>query len=236
MSGFFVWAHRGASARAPENTLVAFRAAEAAGADGIELDVHLSADGVPVVIHDATLERTTSGRGAVGDRSAAQLQQLDAGSRFSPAFAGERLPTLEEVFVWAGDRLRLNVEIKDAAAGRAVPELLSRYPAVRALVSSFDHDLLEALRARNRDLPLAFLVDRRFWRGAVARAAACRAESLHPRQDLVSPALLAACRAAGLAVAPWTVDDPQRALRLRELGCAGLFTNDPGRILRALRP
>src|SRR5512134_1609461 len=96
MAGFLVWAHRGASAAAPENTMAAFRAAEAAGADGIELDVHLSRDGVPVVIHDATLERTTTGTGRVAARSVAALQSLDAGSWFAPHFADEVLPTLEE--------------------------------------------------------------------------------------------------------------------------------------------
>jgi glycerophosphoryl diester phosphodiesterase len=223
----FVWAHRGASVRAPENTLAAFRAAEAAGADGIELDVHLCADGVPVVIHDETLERTTDGRGPVAAWPLAKLRQLDAGGWFAPEYAGEPLPTLEEVLAWAGERLRLNVEIKAAPAALAVLELLRRYPRARVLVSSFDHRLLARLRGLAPELPLGFLLDSPFWRGALRRAAACRAQSLHPRHDLVCRPLLAACRRHGLAVHAWTVDDPRRLHDLRRLGVDGVFTNDP---------
>jgi glycerophosphoryl diester phosphodiesterase len=235
MSDFFIWAHRGASAAAPENTMAAFRAAAAAGADGIELDVHLSRDGVPVVIHDETVERTTDGRGAVARMGLAQLQQLDAGAWFAPAFAGETVPTLEAVFAWAAHRLRLNVEIKAVSAGLAVVELLRAYPQVRVLISSFDHTLLEQLRWQNPDLPLGFLVDSRFWRRAVLRAVGCRAESVHPRFDLLSRPLLADCQRHGLAVHCWTVDRPDLCSSLRRQGVAGVFTNDPDRIVRHLR-
>jgi glycerophosphoryl diester phosphodiesterase len=235
MSDFFIWAHRGASAAAPENTMAAFRAAETSGADGIELDVHLSRDGVPVVIHDETVDRTTDGRGRIAALPLAQLRQFDAGIWFSPAFAGEPVPTLEEVFAWAADRLRLNVEIKAVPAGLAVIELLRAYPQARVLISSFDHTLLESLRLRVPDLPLAFLVDSRFWGRAIRRAAGCRAESVHPRYDLLSRPLMAACRRHGLAVHCWTVDRPDVCNSLRRLGATGIFTNDPALIIRHLR-
>ena len=105
-------AHRGASAVAPPNTLAAFSKAAELGADGIEFDVHLSADGVPVVIHDFTVDATTDGHGRVAGLTVAQLKQLDAGSAFDPAFAGERIPTLEEVLRFVGGALLLNVELK----------------------------------------------------------------------------------------------------------------------------
>lgn len=229
----FIWGHRGASAHAPENTLAAFRVAEAAGADGVELDVHLSRDGIPVVIHDETVERTTNGRGRVGELTLAQLQALDAGSWFAPRFAGERVPSLEEVFVWAGDRLRLNVEIKSSAAGKAVMQLLRKFPACRVLISSFDHRLLRQLRLSDPRLPLGFLVDSGFWRGAVARAAESGAESLHPRADRVSRPLLAACAERRLAVHCWTVNDAPRLQRLLLLGVDGVFSDDPA-LLRNL--
>ena len=235
MSDFFIWAHRGASAVAPENTVAAFRTAEAAGADGIELDVHLSRDGVPVVIHDETVDRTTDGHGRVAAMPLEQLRQLDAGTWFSHSFAGETVPTLEEVFAWAADRLRLNVEIKAVPAGLAVIELLRAYPLARVLISSFDHALLERLRLQNPDLPLAFLVETRFWGRAVRRAVSCRAESVHPRYDLLSRPLMAACRQHGLAVHCWTVDRPDVCNSLRRLGAAGIFTNDPALITRHLR-
>ena len=224
---FFIWAHRGAAADAPENTLVAFAAAEAAGADGIELDVHLSRDGVPVVIHDERVERTTDGHGAVAELCLAELRRLDAGSWFSPLFSGEPIPVLDEVLDWADDRLRLNIEIKDVRAGRALLDLLPRYPRARVLVSSFDHRLLAELRRRDGNLPLGFLYEDVGWRRVLRRALACGAESLHPREDRVHRPLLAACKSHGLAVYPWTVDDPGRIRALRRLGIDGFFTNDP---------
>ena len=230
----FLWAHRGASGRAPENTLAAFRAALEDGADGIELDVHLSRDGVPVVIHDPDLERTTNGRGAVAVRTLRELQGLDAGSWFAPEFAGERLPTLEEVFAWAGDRLLLNVEIKDAAAGRAVLLLYQSHPGVRILVSSFDHRLLAHLRRQAPALPLAFLWESRFWHRAVARAAAAGARSFHPRADRTSRQLVRACHCRGLQVFPWTVDSPETARKLLLQGVDGVFTNHVGRLRASL--
>ncbi len=234
MGDFFLWAHRGASRQAPENTLAAFMLAEEQGADGIELDVHLSRDGVPVVIHDETLERTTDGHGPVSKRSAVELRRLDAGGWFAPAYRGEPIPTLEAVLDWAGDRLRLNIEIKSAAAGRAVLELLRPRPDCRVLVSSFDHRLLARLREMAADLPLGFLSESRLWRGGLRRAITAGAESFNPREDRISPAMLSACQSAGLAVYPWTVDDPKRLLFLARRGVSGLFTNDPSGARRAL--
>ncbi len=225
--GFFVWAHRGAAVDAPENTLVAFAAAEAAGADGIELDVHLSRDGVLVVIHDEWVERTTDGRGRVAELRLAELRRLDAGSWFSPRFSGEPIPVLDEVLDWAGDRLRLNIEIKEAAAGGALLDLLPHYPRAQVLVSSFDHRLLAELRRRDARLPLGFLFEDDSWRRVLRRALVCGAESLHPREDCVSRPLVAACKDHGLALYPWTVDDPGRIRALRRLQVDGLFTNDP---------
>jgi glycerophosphoryl diester phosphodiesterase len=234
MKDFFIWAHRGASARAPENTLVAFREAATAGADGLELDVHLSRDGVPVVIHDDTVDRTTNGSGAVDALTFREIRALDAGSWFGRQFAGESLPTLEEVFRLAGDRLRLNVEIKNAAAGIAVLALMKRYPRTPVLVSSFDHDLLTVLRRQDPELSLGFLQETSDWQEAVERATGCAADSFHPREDLVDAGLIAACRSRQLAVYPWTVDDPKRLEELRQLGADGVFCNDPERVARWL--
>src|SRR5512136_1224893 len=102
--------HRGASAAAPQNTLAAFRKAMELGADGVELDVQLSADGAVVVIHDFTVDKATDGTGRVAAKTLAELKALDAGSRFSPQFAGERIPTLAEVFEAIDGKLLVNVE------------------------------------------------------------------------------------------------------------------------------
>jgi glycerophosphoryl diester phosphodiesterase len=226
----FLYAHRGASAEAPENTLAAFRRAIEAGADGIELDVHLSRDGIPVVIHDETLDRTTDGEGPVTACTGDVLQALDAGSWFDPHFTGESVPTLDKTLGLLAGRLRLNLEVKDVRAGTAVVEVLRRYPQTDAVVSSFDYGVLSGLRRTSPDLPLAVLHDAGNWRLALERAEVLRACALHPRADLVSRPLLAACRRRQLPVFAWTVDDPGQARALARLGVAGVFTNDPARL------
>jgi len=224
---FFLYAHRGASAHAPENTLAAFHAALETEADGVELDVHLSADGVPVVIHDATLERTTDGLGAVGNWPAAGLATLDAGSWFAPEFAGESVPTLGEVLALLSGRLRVNIEVKDVAAALATLEVLREFPAVDVILSSFDHMTLQVLRRADAQVPLAVLSDELGWRRLIPRALELYASAVHRRADLISRPLLMASRAAGLPVLAWTVDDPGQARSLLRAGVAGLFTNDP---------
>jgi glycerophosphoryl diester phosphodiesterase len=232
---FFLWAHRGASLFAPENTLAAFRAAEAAGAHGIELDVHVTRDGVPVVIHDTDVKRTTNGSGTVTGMLLQDLKRLDAGGWFSPGYSGERVPTLSEVLEWAQDRVRLNIEIKASASGEAVLRLLRDFPAARVLVSSFNHNLLSDLRQCQSALSLGFLVETLFWGRALKKAANCRAESLHPRIDRLSPAMVNAARRLGLKIYPWTVNDPASLPGLKGLGVDGLFTDDPAVMVQALK-
>lgn len=223
----FLYAHRGASAEAPENTLAAFRRALEAGADGVELDVHLSADGVPVVIHDDTVERTTDGAGPVAFFAAESLRELDAGGWFAPEFAGEPLPTLEETLHLLAGKLRINIEVKESRAGMAVVNLLRHLPTADVVVSSFDHDLLDDLRRTAPGLPLAVLFDEENWHRVLARAVSLRASAVHPRADLVSRPLVAACHRCQLPVHVWTVDAPARARSLARMGVDGLFTNDP---------
>ena len=230
MNGLFLYAHRGASATTPENTLAAFRDALAAGADGVELDVQLSADGVPMVIHDDTLERTTSGSGPVAGHPAARLRALDAGAWFSPDFAGEPLPTLAETLQLLAGRLRINLEVKDRQAGTAVLDLLRDFPAAEVVVSSFDHALLATLRSHAPELPLAVLQAGGDWHRALARAQALNACAFHTQAELVSRPLLAACHRVPLPVFAWTVDDPRQARDLARIGVAGVFTNDPARL------
>jgi len=235
MPDFLLWAHRGASLEAPENTLAAFALAEQQGADGIELDVQLSRDGVPLIIHDDTLERTSTGRGRVDRASWSDLQQLDAGHWFAARYSGERLPSLAEVLDWAGGRLQLNLEVKDSSAAGVLLATLQQFPEARVLVSSFNHRLLASLRGVDPELPLGFLNDSRFWRHALQRAVRAGAVSFHPRAEHVSRPLMMACRQAGVEVYPWTVDAVAVARRLMNLGAAGVFTNRPGPLRRELR-
>jgi glycerophosphoryl diester phosphodiesterase len=223
----FIWAHRGASSCAPENTMAAFSEAVACGADGIELDIHLSSDGVPVVIHDNTLDRTTDGRGAVGAETLQQLQRLDAGSWFDADYAGETIPALDSVLANFAGRLRLNLEIKELRAGMAVLELISRYPSADIVVSSFNYSLLHRLRCADPNLPIAVLYESGNWRFAVRVARELSACAFHPSAERVNRPMIAACRRAGLPVFVWTVDHVGVARSLVRDGAAGFFTNDP---------
>jgi glycerophosphoryl diester phosphodiesterase len=226
----FYYAHRGASAEAPENTLAAFRRALEVGADGIELDVHLAADGVPVVIHDATVERTTDAVGLVADWRADELATVDAGRWFAPAFAGEGVPTLAEVLKLVAGRLRVNVEIKAAAVVPALLALLPRFPETEVILSCFDRAVTAQLRRADPHLPLAVLAEGPSWHRLIPEAVALRASALHLHAGMVTRPLMGAARAAGLPVYVWTVDDAGEARTLIRAGVSGLFSNDPGRL------
>jgi len=197
------------------------------GANGLELDIHLSRDGIPVVIHDETLQRTTDGHGPVAGMTWQQLQRLDAGSWFAKEFAGESIPCLKEVLNTFGGQLRLNLELKDFRAGMAVLELLAQYPSAEIVVSSFNYDLLRRLRFADGHLPLAVLFESGNWRHAVKTARDLSACAFHPAVNLVTRPMLAACTLAGLPVFVWTVDHACAARSLVRAGVSGLFTNDP---------
>ncbi len=230
----FIWAHRGASCCAPENTMLAFTRALEHGANGLELDVHLSGDGVPVVLHDDTLDRTTDGHGPVSRCSLRHLQELDAGGWFSEEFTGEPIPVLEDVLQIFGSRMRLNLELKDVRSGMAVLELLTRYPSADAVISSFNYDLLLKLRSVDKTLPLAVLFDSGRWRHAFQIAKDISACAFHPAANKVSRPMVAACLRAGLPVSVWTVDSPSIARSLLRGGVSGFFTNDPRTLRSAL--
>ncbi|MEA3345532.1 MAG: glycerophosphodiester phosphodiesterase [Chloroflexota bacterium] len=243
-----IFAHRGASYRAPENTLSAFRLARDMGADGIELDVQLSRDGVPVVIHDATVDRTTDGSGTVADLTLAELKRLDAGSWFSSEFAGERIPTLNEVFsvrrtdgTAVGQDLSLNLELKvveTEAVGleEAVGSLIARCGMEdRVLISSFSPLALQRMRRVNYHLPLALIyglslpqAELERWVQELQPLAA-----LHPEHRLVDEAHLAWAWERNCRVNVWTVDELEETQRLLTLGVDGLFTNQPD-LLKAI--
>ncbi|MCI0370113.1 MAG: glycerophosphodiester phosphodiesterase [candidate division NC10 bacterium] len=232
-------AHRGASADAPENTLPAFQAALAAGADALELDVHMAADGALVVIHDAILGRTTNGRGPVRAHSLPELKQLDAGAWFGPAFAGTSVPTLEEVVALSRGHARLFVEIKGGSdfypgIELAVIRCLKEGGALReAVVMSFAHHALLAVRSAAPEVETAALLEGRpADPGAVAAAAG--AGGLFLEHQLITARERVLTAAAGLRLYAWTVDDEAQMRRLVDLGLDGIVTNCPGRLRRLL--
>ena len=221
-----VYAHRGASAEFPENTLAAFRRALELGVAGIELDVHLSRDGVPMVIHDATVDRTTNGMGVVAEMTREELQALDAGG-------GERIPTLGEVLDVVGNRVHVDIEVKANEAGEAVlGEVDGR--AVRWLISSFDWDVLRYVRSRRPDADLwPLTVDASDEAVAVAKEVGAPALAIwHKALDADIAARLTA---QGLGFWGWTVNEPELAERLVSWGAIGICTDDPARIQTRLR-
>ena len=234
--------HRGAAGRAPENTLAALRVAHRLGARWVEFDVMLSRDGVPVLIHDETLQRTTDGRGRVARHTAAELRLLDAGARFAPEFAGERIPTLAEaVAVLLELGLHANVEIKPAnghevATGKAVGDALLRcWPDAgpRVLLSSFERESLAAARCVAPGLPRGLLA------GAVPGdwASALRdlgCTTLHLDHGRVTPPVLQTLAAEGVPVLLYTVNDAARARDLLQAGAVAVFTDLPDVLIDGL--
>ncbi len=230
-------AHRGNSSGAPENTLEAFRQAVNIGAHGVELDVQLSRDGVPVVIHDETLERTTDGTGAVAAHSAAEITALSAGLWFDPPFPAARPSTLDDVLdALSPTGLEIHLELKTAnhpypGLAEAVAALVRRRAlADRVMISSFNHHTLLEVQRCAPELSLAALVYGRMiapWEYAVRHGF----QGLHPEYRSVDAELAGNCRERGLALRAYTVDDPEAARRLMNLGLDGIMTNVPGRIL-----
>jgi glycerophosphoryl diester phosphodiesterase len=224
-SGLALLAHRGASHAAPENTLRAFRLAVEEEADGIELDVRLSADEVPVVFHDDDLARMTGVSGRVSATAWETLRTLDV--------AGERIPELADVVAFARRHpLALNVELKPsprplALVEACLPHLLLLASTVDLVVSSFDPRALALLHARAPAIRLALIFDDV---RALAALPMLPAVDLHPRHDLLSPERARDWQGAARRVRVWTVDDRDEARRLLALepGLAALITNRPG--------
>lgn len=230
-------AHRGASRIAPENTMSAFRRASELGAGWIEFDVSLLGDGTPVVHHDATWERCTTGTGALAETDRAALEGLDAGSWFSPAFVGEPVPLLSDVLaalVPLG--LRANLEMKphdgDPARIADIVAGMLRPPEIadRVLVSSFSEAALEALRAAAPKQALALLY------GAppadwIARARALGAGTLHMDHRRLEARHLEDAREADIGLRVYTINDPVGFGRFRRPGLSGVITDDPALFL-----
>ena len=228
-----VIAHRGASADAPENTIAAFELALEQGADGIELDVHLSADEQPVVIHDFTLERTTDGAGPVSAHRVRELKRLDAGGWWHRRFRGQRVQTLQEVLERFRDRARFWVELKGGSSlypgiEERVVSLLEIYDVVdRALVQAFDHEAIARIHSMSREIRLGALVER-----APARLEPGAANAICAGADLLTESFLAEIREAGLECYVWTVNEPALMDRLVSWDVNGIITDRPG-VLRA---
>jgi glycerophosphoryl diester phosphodiesterase len=228
-----LWGHRGTRQGAPENTLVAFERALALGADGVELDVRLSADGEVVVLHDPDLERVAGVALSAAQASADALSRHDLGG-------GARVPRLVDAMSRVLDAgALLNVELKSDVpdAGALVAAVAARVAALpppqraRVLLSSFDAAMCRALNAALPEVAVALLMTRV---PAPLPAALSELPAAHPRGDRLDAAAMARLREAGLGVNAWTVNGAEEARRLSQLGVDGLITDDAGALISAL--
>ena len=230
-----IFAHRGASAHAPENTLASFELALAQRADAIELDVKLSADGQVVVIHDPSVDRTTDGKGKVKDLTLAELKALDAGSFFSQEFAGEKIPTLEEVFETLGNRTFINVELTNYTTRHdqlveAVCMLVKKHQRQkRVLFSSFFASNLSKARSYLPEVPRGLLAMNGLL-GVWARSFGFtfgKYEALHPNLKDINQQEVNRVHRLKRLVYVYTVNEEDDIRRLFSWGVDGIFTDDP---------
>ena len=232
-----VWAHRGASAYAPENTLEAFQLAIDMHAEGIELDVHLSRDGELMVGHDETVDRCSNGIGMIKNMTVAQLKELDFGVHF-PAYAGAKMPTLEEVYkLMKPTGMMINVEIKSLpniyeGIEKKLDDLATAMGMQDQIIySSFDHYTLVEMRRLNPKVPLGILyfhAEYEPWK----YAASIGVNALHPVYFSLLRPIVAGCEAAGITIHPWTVDKEDHLKWMYELGVEAVITNKPDLALK----
>lgn len=235
-----IFAHRGFSGIAPENTMAAFERAVAIKADGIETDVHLSKDGKVVICHDETVTRTTNGSGPIGELTFEELQALDAGSWFSPEFSKERIPALEDLLKLVGKTdLILNIELKTdkvhyPGIEAKVLALLKEYGLVeQTIISSFNFQSLTNIKALLPELATAALFKdptkiANFW----GQMSALKVDAIHPCHLYLSGEMIGEARQRGIQVNAWTPNQPEEIERLLKLQVHGVITDFPDRAER----
>ncbi|WIV10490.1 glycerophosphodiester phosphodiesterase [Proteiniborus sp. MB09-C3] len=232
-------AHRGASAYAPENTMVSFMKALEMKSDGIELDAHMTKDGALVVCHDERVDRTTNGKGFIKDFTLEEIRELDAGSWFGEEFRGEKIPELREVLELIKDsNILLNIELKNAPilyAGieKKTIEMIADYGMEeKVIISSFNHYSLTEVKRINSQIKTGAL----YMAGLVEPwiyAKRINADALHPLfYNLLVPELIKGCFENGIMLNPFTVDDERYISALLNLEVNGIITNYPDRAVK----
>jgi glycerophosphoryl diester phosphodiesterase len=240
-----VIAHRGDSAHRPENTLASFASALELGAELVELDIQLTADGHVVVVHDPTLERTTTGQGAVSAHTLAEIRALSAGypERFGSAFASERVPTLAEVLHLLRGRARALLEIKhesvtgnddDGIEARAIAEVRKAGVSDGVAFLSFARLALERCRRQAPEIPRGHIFFKAEVEEVLEGAREAGTDLVMPEKSMLSLELRDRVRSAGLRLATWVVDEPEELRALQPYGLFGVGSNRPGVLLEAL--
>lgn len=237
-------AHRGASGHAPENTLAAFKLAVEMGAQFIETDLQLTRDARIVAVHDATVNRTTNGRGRVGGMSLAEIRGLDAGAWFlsdhGRSFKGERVPTLDEILKFSTESdVPFYLELKPTESWgmemSLAGALTSTNEIARALVISFDAGALVSLR-RTAPMAMMGLLTEKPTQKTVEQAIEIGARQILPKAKAVTPEFVAAAKGQGLGVVAWTANEPDEMRELIAAGVDGIITDYPDRLAAILKP
>jgi len=228
-----IFAHRGTSKHAPENTMAAFSLAYQQGADGIETDVHLTKDHVPVLMHDERINRTTNGTGYIKNHTFNQLKDLDAGSWFSPEFIGSRIISLDEFLEWIQDKpLYLNIELKNNKIDynhleHIVYDRIAHYHLLhRTTLSTFNPKSVKRLKHMNRNIGVALLISKRY-KNLVSAAKDLGANAIHIKYRLLNQLLVDRSHQENMAIRVYTVNKPKSMMRSFSMGCDGIFTDVP---------
>ncbi len=239
-----VIAHRGFSKIAPENTVSAVRMAIEHAVDYVEIDVHLSKDGVPVVIHDSVLGRTTpyTHSHRITDLVYDHIRHLDVGSWFDTRYKGETIPTLEQILDLDFGASGLMIEIKKGhspikplvtAVGKAVRKALSKDSQRKILIGSFSMQVLKEMQVQFPSMPLIGIIEDF---NQLVQASSLTFSQIALWHKLLSPALLNSLHRQNTKIWTFTVDDPEAAKSMHQMGVHGIITNDPESISRAFRP
>ena len=231
-----IFAHRGFSSQYPENTMTAFRKALEAGADGIEFDARLTADGQIVIMHDPTVDRTTNGKGKVRNLSFAEIRKLDAGLKKGMVFENERVPMLEEVLAEFGGKLLLNIELcnydegDERALANETVELIEKYDLIDSvIVSSFRFNNLVYVKDMNPGISCGLLALQGI-KGFLARNLlnhSVSVDAVHPYYTDVSEKLIRREQQCGRKIRAYTVNDPKDIRHMYDMGADAIFTDDP---------
>jgi len=234
-------AHRGDPLVKPQNTESAFRSALQYDIDMIETDINMSKDGVPVIIHDQSVDHLSNGSGRVADMTLAQLKKLDFGSWMGEAFAGERIMTLDECLDLVRDTdVALNLEIKNGPvvypdiAEKALASITDHGMNDRVIISSFDHRLIRQIKSIEPKILTAIL----YHAGLIDHIAPAKdaiADGIHPEHSTVTEELVRTAKEAGLFVNTWTVDGEDRMRKLRDMGVSGIISNLPGLLVDTIK-
>ncbi|KHT62175.1 glycerophosphodiester phosphodiesterase [Photobacterium gaetbulicola] len=227
--------HRGAAALAPENTIASINKAAEAGVKWVEIDTQLSADGIPVVIHDETVNRCTDGKGRIADLTLAQLKRLDAGSWFHPSYANERIPTLAEALdACLSLDLTLNIELKIHRDEQieplvdAVVALINEkgYPIDKLLFSSFQKRALELCQQLMPEVRRGFICE--VWNDySLSSIETCHAYSVHIDHHILTPAIARNIKSAGYILKIWTLNKAEKAQSFWDMGVDSIITDAP---------